>query len=445
MGLLTDSEIKKAIKETVHGSDTNLSDGDGLTLRLRKDAKPAWVYRYRRPSDRKQAKLNLGSYPDTSLKAARSEAEKYRKELEAGRDPLMVKSAAYERNAAILTMQQLTEAWLKSARASKVISDATIGKHEWRWNLYLKKHLAGLAATDVTRGHVSFALDAMRNRGVKEEVRKALTTINKILDFGVSRHFIESNPARLLRPKDFGATASKPRKRHLTIAEICQLWREMESAVTGANVASNGRVISFPQANAFKVLIATGARRSEVAEMEWAEVDLEKRVWVLPPERTKNGEGHTVYLSDLAVKVLKGMEAWSKGRTYVFQSDRKEEDAPIHFDSLTQIVLRMTGQKKSAVQVKRGYVAPLEHIEAFTVHDLRRSAATLWGEKLKVWPHVIEKMLNHQPKDKLVGTYQHAAYAAEQRQAWNDWGNYLERKLAGDPANVIEFKRTSEA
>lgn len=445
MGLLTAAEINRAIKAVTDGKDTNLSDGGGLSLRIRKDRGAAWVYRFRRPSDKTQAKISLGVYPSVSLKEAREVAERYKKEVEAGRDPQMVKSAEYEKNASVLSMQQLMEEWLKNVRITQSIAPRTIGEHEWRWECHLKKHLGSLAATEINRAHIGKALDSMRGKSIKEQTRKALTTINKILEFGLSRHLIENNPARLLKPSDFGVTPSKPRKRCLSVDELRLFWEALDTSTQGRDDLSKGATMSTVQANALKLLILTGARRGEVAEMKWSEVNAKKRTWTLPPERTKNGEGHTVYLSDMALAVLKDMEAWSKGRTYVFQSERKEEDCPIHRDSLTQIVLRLTGQKKSKEQTQRGYTAALEQLEPFTVHDLRRSAATLWGEKLKVLPHVIEKMLNHLPQNKLIQTYQHAAYAEEQRKAWNDWGKYLERKLFADNSNVVEFPQPVKA
>lgn len=444
MGNLTAAEINSAIKNATEGKDTNLSDGGGLSLRIRKDRAAAWVYRFRRPSDKMQAKISLGVYPSVSLKEAREVAERYKKEVEAGRDPQMVKSAEYEKNASVLSMQKLVEAWLDNVKANKSLSTNAITKHEWRWNLYLKKSLGNLATDTISRAHISGALDAMSRKGIKEETRKALTTINKALDYGLARHLVNDNPARLLKPQDFGATASKPRKRNLKMDELVTLWGVLHQS-TSKTDDDTARTISFVQANALKLLILTGARRGEVAEMKWSEVNTKMRTWTLPPERTKNGEGHTVYLSDMALAVLRDMEAWSKGRTYVFQSERKEEDCPIHRDSLTQIVLRLTGQKKSKEQTQRGYTAALEQLEPFTVHDLRRSAATLWGEKLKVLPHVIEKMLNHLPQNKLIQTYQHAAYVEEQRKAWNDWGKYLERKLFADNSNVVEFPQPVKA
>jgi integrase len=49
------------------------------------------------------------------------------------------------------------------------------------------------------------------------------------------------------------------------------------------------------------VLLLTGARRSEVAEAKWSEVDLEARVWRLPAARAKNGHEHTLPLPDKVV------------------------------------------------------------------------------------------------------------------------------------------------
>lgn len=77
----------------------------------------------------------------------------------------------------------------------------------------------------------------------------------------------------------------------------------------------------------------------------------------------------------------------------------------------------------------------LNDIDAFTVHDIRRSAATAWGEHLKIPPHIIEKMLNHQPLNKLVATYQRALYADEQREAWIAWGKIVEEQIINIMAN----------
>ena len=90
--------------------------------------------------------------------------------------------------------------------------------------------------------------------------------------------------------------------------------------------------------------------------------------------------------------------------------------------------------------MKRTSTAPLSNMEPFSVHDIRRSAATAWGEYLKVQPHVIEQMLNHQPLNKLVAVYQRATYAEEQKAAWLAWGEMVEHQIINLSTNVVPLK-----
>ncbi len=48
----------------------------------------------------------------------------------------------------------------------------------------------------------------MERKGIKEETRKALTTLNLMLDYGLTRHSIENHPARMLKLKDFAASTN---------------------------------------------------------------------------------------------------------------------------------------------------------------------------------------------------------------------------------------------
>lgn len=58
------------------------------------------------------------------------------------------------------------------------------------------------------------------------------------------------------------------------------------------------------------------------------------------------------------------------------------------------------------------------------------------SEYLKTAPHVIERMLNHQPMNKLIATYQRAAYVKEQKAAWLAWGEMVEKLIITDNASV---------
>ena len=90
------------------------------------------------------------------------------------------------------------------------------------------------------------------------------------------------------------------RERTLTNDELRRVWN-------AAGDEGYGRIV--------KVLILTGQRRDEVGGMAEAELDRDRAMWLLPPERTKNGREHEVPLAPLALTIVgKARE----GRRHVF-------------------------------------------------------------------------------------------------------------------------------
>ena len=191
--------------------------------------------------------------------------------------------------------------------------------------------------------------------------------------------------------------------------------------------------------NAIKLLIVTGVRRGEICAMRWDELDLVAGKWVIPSSKTKNRQMHTFYLSKLAIELINELIPLTETSPFVFNTDKNNIEGYMHTDSLNKALWRL--RKSDDKEKAKDAPPPLADMKPFTIHDLRRSAATCWGEHLKVSPHVIEKMLNHQPLNKLVATYQRAVYADEQKAAWLVWGEMVERQLAREPDNVVPFKK----
>ncbi|MCS5708636.1 tyrosine-type recombinase/integrase [Candidatus Berkiella cookevillensis] len=401
-----------------------LSDGNGLFLRIRPTGAKSWLYCFRLTGSRKLQQMTIGALNDVSLKEARSMLSVLRKQVSEGIDPRQARAAIKVQNAQAITMQVLFDKWIEHIKIAAQITPKWIKQHEDRWRLHLKNTLGAILAKNIHRAHLAQALDAMVRRGTREETRKALTTLNMMLDYGLARHYIDENPARILKPKDFSATAGRPRDRVLSLQELNLLWQVLDQGTIIQNGLAVQNTMSIMSSTAIKILILTGARRGEVAGMRWDELDLNSGIWILPWERTKNRRAHTVYLSDLAISLLKKIKQISGESQFVFDTGRQSQDCHIHEDSLTSTIAKLRGTKGTKK------VAPLADLKPFTVHDLRRSAATGWGEYLKTAPHVIEKMLNHQPLNKLVATYQHAVYAQEQKEAWLKWGSFIEQYVS---------------
>jgi integrase len=393
-----------------------LHDGGGLFLRIRPSGAKSWLFSFSLPNDRKLIRMTLGSVKTISLKDARAKLSELHTQVSQGIDPRFARAAKQTENATAVTMQKLFHDWIEFIKLTGTITPKWIKRHEDRWRLHLRKKLGNLLAKDVTRAHLAHALDAMTRKGIKEETRKALTTLNLMLDYGLTRHFIASNPARMLKPKDFTASAARSRERALTLQELRILWQALDQATEIKKGIAKTSALSIITATAIKLLILTGARRAEVAGMRWDELDLEKNTWTLPINRTKNRKQHTIYLGELGMALITTLKQLTGNSDFVFDTGR--QTGHIHTDSLTTAINRL---KKSA---------QLSELKPFTIHDLRRSAATAWGEHLKVKPHVIEQMLNHQPSNKLTTTHQHAIDTKKQISSWLAWDNMVTLQIA---------------
>lgn len=135
----------------------------------------------------------------------------------------------------------------------------------------------------------------------------------------------------------------------------------------------------------------------------------------------KNGRAHTVFISPQAKSVIEEQAQYANG-DLVFESDRPRtgEIEPILVDSITRALRRLIARC-------------LPDMDPFTVHDLRRSAATNWAERLDVEERVIELCLNHTPINKLVRTYHRSRHTEKTRLVWINWGRLVADEVMQDP------------
>jgi integrase len=437
MNKLTAKKIESTCPQK---KEYKLHDGNGLFLRIRPSGAKSWLFSFSLPGDRRLIRMTLGSVANITLKEARNMLPSLHKLVADGIDPRNARAATQTENVEAVTMQDLFDAWIEFTKLTQQTTSTWIKRHQDRWRLHLKKNLSNVLARDVTRAHLAAALDNMARKGIKEETRKALTTLNLMLDYGLTRHSIENNPARMLKPKDFAASANRSRDRVLSLIELQKLWEALDRRIFIKRWNETKPAVNPVISTAIKILILTGARRTEVAAMRWIELNLGTGVWQLPSNRTKNKQSHTIYLSPIAIKLIDDLKILTGQSKFVFSN----RSAHIHSDSLTSAISRLIKLPNDPKSMKKASFAPLAGMKSFSVHDIRRSAATAWGEYLKIQPHVIEHMLNHQPLNKLIATYQRATYAEEQKAAWLAWGEMVKHQVAQCPSMMpIKLATTS--
>jgi integrase len=161
--------------------------------------------------------------------------------------------------------------------------------------------------------------------------------------------------------------------------------------------------VGWPFGPVTRLLILTGARRSEIAHLKWEEIVGDEIQ--LAGSRTKTGEPHTIPLSDTATYIIAQLPHVDGG-AYVFSRNGR-----------TPATDYATAKAK---------IDQIVQIPPWRIHDLRRTLAT-GLQRLGVALTVTEAVLGHVGGSRagVIGIYQRHAYAAEKREALDLWARHV--------------------
>jgi len=121
-----------------------------------------------------------------------------------------------------------------------------------------------------------------------------------MFSLAIDWHWLSSNPARGI-----------PRF-HEDRRERWLQPEELQRFVEALNAYENQHV-----ADAFRLLLLTGSRKSEVLTAEWSMFDLQQGLWTKPSSQTKEKRIEHIPLSAQAVELLKKMKAQSDGTGFL--------------------------------------------------------------------------------------------------------------------------------
>jgi integrase len=431
MGKLTDVQCKKAKAE---GKDAFLSDGSGLYLRVRPgdNTTKVWLWRFKSPVTGSLRWFDLGSYPVLSLAEARERVSALAARRREGIDPIEEKRQADDAAkaeaerlrkeaaavAARMTVADLFERWERL----ELVRRKDKGKEARRsFARDVLPYIGDVAAGDVKRGMVAAVLDRVVERGSRVAARALLSHLKQMFLFASRREYIDADPTVLLRRDDVGRW--NVRDRVLDEGEI-RLLSEM-LPISGLQESSQ---------HAIWIMLSTCARVGEVSKAEWKDVDLESGTWRIPPENSKNGKEHKVFLSNFAREHFCALRNLAPVSPWVLPASWK--DGHVCVKSIAkQVADRQRGEREPMKHRSQGTTALVLPHGKWTPHDLRRSAATGMGN-LGIRGDVIEKCLNHIEQKKSARPYLHQKLEVEQREAWRLLGERLEL-LTGERSNVV--------
>ncbi len=376
----------------------------GLGLRVSDKSRPdsvgSFVLVLRLPGKRSPTPRKIGGYPAMPLAQARSIAREWREDIRRGADP-KVKEAERRREeeqrradtfgAAFATF---AEEHLSRLRTGSDVERA-VAKHVMpRWGRLPVSEIRRADVKELIRGiHKSAPISANR----------VLAYLKKFFAWASDEELVEASPAGSVKP----LADEVKRVRVMTDDEIRALWRTADR-------------LSYPAGPFVQLLLLTGQRRNEVAEMGWAEVDLSKKLWTIPAGRMKASAANVVPLAPEAAAILESLPRW---------------DGPFVFST--------TGGRKpisgfSKMKLRVDAVLP-EAMAPWTIHDLRRTMRT--GLSALRVPYTVSELCIAHTQKWLDKVYDQHSYLDEKRAAMDAWAARVTAIVNGtDGGNVVPLR-----
>ncbi|MFY4729120.1 tyrosine-type recombinase/integrase [Nitrospira sp. BLG_2] len=235
-------------------------------------------------------RLKLGRYGELTVDQARDLATIKLGEIAAGKDP----AEERRRRRQSITFHELEQLYLERHAVHKKSKKNDVGMFnkwlaDWR-----PRRLSTITRADITARHADMGAGGHTTHA-NRMVALVRTLFNLAFDWGVHPG---PNPAS--RIKFFKEVK---RDRFVRPDELPRLWKALQNEV---NPYVRG---------AFFVGLLTGARRSEVLSMQWADLDLDQALWRIPD--TKAGRPHTLPLPRPVVDELLKIPRL-EGNPYVF-------------------------------------------------------------------------------------------------------------------------------
>ena len=255
-------------------------------------------YLYRKVNGRPR-RVRLGGYPDMTPEAARKMVQKIAGEIAEGRDPNAERRRRRQPDRTDPTLGELVahtleQHWKPNCRTWKE-QERLFEKYTPK--AWKSRRISTISKIDVLERHRSVGKEhgpyvANRWRGVLHRLFEVA---------GEDFDFAGGNPVRKVKP--FG---EQERERFVTPEELPRLFDAIDAA-------TDVRIADF-----LRLALLTGARKSSILRMRFADVDLARAVWTIPANDSKNKSPVHVPLVPEAIEVIRSRRFAAGGREFVF-------------------------------------------------------------------------------------------------------------------------------
>jgi integrase len=465
--LLTDQAVRRIKPDPNHRREISDLRARGLHLVIEPSGTKSWSYRYRRPGSGTSANLRMGRVDfgreydgapkigdPLTLASARALATELERQRLRGHDPAAERQIE-KRQARIVHAERESNlfpaavrafcdgykiprkgkprGWKQTARHLGLLY-ADDGSEPMMVSKGLAERWRDRLITEITGNDIRIVVDEahersipgmeMRTEGPSDaRARKMRDALGGMFGWLMKRGLIVSDPSSgVWRP---GPPA--PRQRILNCkpdkdgaSELRWFWKATDA-------------VGEPYGSALRLLLLTGCRLREIAEMKWSEFSDDLSELRLAGERTKNGKPFTVHLPQLARDIIRAMPK-IENCPFVLSSNGRTAGG-----SWNRVKHRLDAAMLAEARRECGDDAT---IKPFVLHDLRRTCAS-GLQQIGVRHEVIERALNHASGSfrGVSGTYQTDPLTNDVRDALTRWAEQIERIVSGESAKVVPIRR----
>lgn len=413
----------------VTGKDYTLADSDGLILHITAQGGKIWHFRYYWAG--KQKRMSFGSYPQLGLRDARTKRDEARALIAQGTNPS--EQRKQHRLAVRLSSDHAFEVvfnqWIAFRRLSlKEGRQSTLSQILRIFAKDILPHIGERSIYDISRHVLMAVLDRIETRGAFTTAEKCRTWLNQLFRYALVRVAgLENNPAADL---DVVAMPKPPVEHNpfLRMDELPQLLNRLRGYHGGQHTLLG-----------IWLLLLTGVRTGELRLATPDQFDLERRLWVIPPEVVKQ----------LQLKMRKSRSQASKVPPYIVPlSVQAVEVVRLLLDRVVPaqrhlLAHRSDLSKRISENTLNSALRRMGFADRLTGHGMRATISTALNEigYPKVW---IDAQLSHADPDKVSASYNHAEYVEQRRAMMQDWANRLDlwaqghAQAAGAPLTICQ-------
>jgi integrase len=406
----------------------------GFGCKVTTGGRKVYVYQYRLGGRAgRTIRTEIGTHGSITPDQARARAKELRGAVDGGIDPVAARRAAAEAEAAAARAaaeaarltSELRIDTLANRFLAESIKPSSPGSYEFcegTLRLHIVPVIGDVALPQLGRADTNRMLAKIPVEKAALR-RNAFAVLRWLAAWATEALDLETNPMAGIKPPPM----VKARDRVLTDGELVLVWRAAGEE-------------SGPFRALYRLLIATGQRREEVAALDWRELDRATKTWTLPAARAKNDEASIVPLNELAIAELdlradgekwprRGLVLSTTGQTAISGFSRAKDRL-----DRTMLKLARDDAEEAGDDVDEIVLAP------WRVHDLRRTLAT-GMQRLGVRFEVTEAILNHVSGSRsgVAGVYQRHGWTEEKRAALEAWGRHVAGLLQplAEESNVV--------